>query len=256
MNRILSISLLFLVPFQLVWAQRTDVVFHSDFEKASFNKTELKPFELLLASDPTVDADKYIEFREDFLLGINHMIDLKKRSKNDLLFLEKIFYKTHRKQLGWYQNYVSLSHTFESKKYDCLTGTALFALILEEVGIEYQILEFDFHIFLIARPDGHNVLIEATDPLNGFISDQKEINHRIQAALTSVEVDEKYAQTFIKNEIDLLALAGLQYYNLAVDLFNRQEYKKASQFIKKADLLYTSERIRNTKDLISSSASL
>lgn len=249
-----SILFILFLPFQLIWAQEANVVFHSDFEKKSFQQETLNPFQLLIASDSNVNIDKYTQFQTQLESSIIALRKIRSKTKNDLIFLEKAFYRIHRKQLGWYENYVSLSQTFESKKYDCLTGTALFALILEDFEFQYQILEFDFHIFLIAQVDGENVLIEATDPLNGFVKDQKEIEKRVDKAFLSSEVSGDFLHTFTENKINLLSLAGLQYFNLAVDLFNRGEYKKAHQFIQKANLLYSSERIQHTKELISSTS--
>jgi hypothetical protein len=249
-----TIFLFVLLITQVIWAQGNEVIYHSDFEKAAFEKAQKIPFELFVASDPSVTANKYNSFQAHLNSIISQLSVLRSKTNNDLRFLEKAFYKIHRRELSWYENYVSLSETLEHKKYDCLTGTALFALILDELSIDYQILEFDFHIFLLANLRDRQVLLEATDPINGFIIDPNLIKERIEHAEYNVEVSNTFNKTYLKNEINLKALAGLQYYNLAVNLFNQQEYKKASHFIQKADLLYSSERIKNTKDLISSAS--
>ncbi len=248
--------ILFFVLFltQTSWAQNNQLVYHSEFEKSAFEKNQKIPFELFLASDPEVTAIQFATFQNHLDNLVGQLSLLKDKTHDDLKFLEKAFYKVHRKELGWYENYISLSQTFETKKYDCLTGTALFALILDQMEIEYEILEFDFHIFLLAKANGNQVLMEATDPINGFVTDKAAIQERIKNAELSVEVSSVYNKTYQKNVIDLTSLAGLQYYNLAVDLFNKKEYKKASLFIQKADLLYSSERIKNTRDLISSAS--
>ncbi|MEO9475455.1 MAG: hypothetical protein ABJG41_07960 [Cyclobacteriaceae bacterium] len=226
--------------------------FHSEFEQRSFNENPEDAFILLLASDPDMTMDKYTEFESEFSDMLDKLYRCKTRSRSKSQFLEKAFYQIHRKNLGWYENYVSFAQTLESKKYDCLTGTALYALILDKMEISYTVLEFDFHIFLLAEADGKEILIEATDPLGGFVTDAEEIGRRIKSSLLNAQYKDKYYRTYLQNEINLVELAGLQYYNLAVDLFNKKKYKEAKKFIKKANVLYPSERIQQTARLITS----
>lgn len=255
MEKFIFILLLIINPIYQGWCQNTEEIkFHSELERQFFQASEYNAFDLFIASDSSVDIHKYNKFNNEFRVMINQFKTLKSKSKSDLFLLEKLFYKIHRKHLGWYKNYVSLSEIFKSKNYDCLTGTAFIALILEELAIEYKILEFDFHIFLIAQLNESRVLIEATDPLYGFVKNESEIESRINKALLNNEISQQYLHTYLQNEINLLDLAGLQYYNLAVDLFNNQQYKKANQFIKKASLLNSNERIRKTGELISSAS--
>lgn len=228
--------------------------FHSEFEQISFNENSENAFALLLASDQSMTTDKYTEFESEFSNMLAKLHRTQSRSRNKSAFLEKTFYQIHRKNLGWYENYVSFAQTLEKRKYDCLTGTALYALILDKLEIPYKVLEFDFHIFLLAEADGREILIEATDPLGGFVTDASEIDRRIKSSLLNEQYKDQYYRTYLQNEINLVELAGLQYYNLAVDLFNKQKYKEAKRFIKKANLLYPSERIQQTAQLITSAS--
>ncbi|MEP4532423.1 MAG: hypothetical protein ABJ004_05005 [Cyclobacteriaceae bacterium] len=228
--------------------------FHSEFEQNSFNENSENALALLLASDQSMTVDKYTEFESEFSDMLDKLRRTKTRSRSNSQFLEKAFYQVHRKNLNWYENYVSFAQTLESKKYDCLTGTALYALILDKMEIPYKVLEFDFHIFLLAEADGKEMLIEATDPLDGFITDADEIERRIKSSLLNEQYKDQYYRTYLQNEINLVELAGLQYYNLAVDLFNKKKYKEAKSFIKKANVLYPSERIQQTARLITSAS--
>ncbi len=235
---------------------QSSLYFHSDFEEKIFQNPNKTAFELFMAADPAMTNDKYNSFASEYAQLVADIDHLKTKVKDDSRFLQKAFYKIHRKQLGWYENHVTLSETLDSKKYDCLTGTALFALILDDLGYAYQILEFDFHVFVIVQSDNGQVLLEATDPMDGFVTDAIEIQNRIDSNIQSVDLlNAEVQKTYIRNEISLTALAGLQYFNIAVNFYNNREYKKASDFIKKADLLYPSERIRSTM-LLFASASL
>jgi hypothetical protein len=234
---------------------QNELYYHSDFEKTMLNKNDASSFELFMAADPKIDATKYSAFLEDYRDLVSSLKKLKSRNTNDQVFLEKVFYKVHHRKLGWYQKTVTLSETLEHKKYDCLTGTALLALVLDDLGYSYHILEFDFHVFLIVTLSDMNILMEATDPFNGYVTDEKEIAKRINSNTENDDLDAHVHKTYIRNSIDLKALAGLQYFNIAVAYYNRHEYKKASDFIKKADLLYPSMRITNAK-LLFATASL
>ena len=229
--------------------------FHSNFEHQIFSTPSPTAFELFMAADPSMTIDKYNSFVYEYDKLLASIEKARAKTKNDKSLLQKMFYKVHHKKLGWYENHVTLSQTLDSKKYDCLTGSALLALILHDLNYTYKILEFDFHVFVIAETEAGQVLLEATDPFNGFVTDPKQIDDRIRSNVKNEKVSDGIYKTYIRNEIDLKALAGLQYFNMAVDFYNHQEYKKASDFIKKADLLYPSERIRSTM-LLFASASL
>ncbi|WP_258102885.1 hypothetical protein [Marinoscillum sp. MHG1-6] len=255
MRTLSTILLLIFTVLQPALAQdKIRINFHSDFEQAAFSKPDLDPFELLLSPDPEMTLNKYTRIQDQFSEIMSKAFDLKEKSKSEVQFLERLFYTIHRKNLSWYENYVTFGDLIEHKKYDCLTGTALLALVMNELDIKHQILEFDFHIFLMAEVAHQMVLMEATDPMNGFVSEADQIHARIEEAYNSAGVSDEFNKTGIMNKIDLVDLAGLQYYNLAVDQFNRGNYSHAREFIKKADILYPSERIKNTASLIATSS--
>ena len=66
-------------------------------------------------------------------------------------FLRTIFYKTHNKLLLNYDKLASLDQTIEKGTYGCLTGTMLYALILDHFKIAYEIIELPNHVFLQIR---------------------------------------------------------------------------------------------------------
>ena len=81
---------------------------------------------------------------------LSHLKDRKdKYNDDDIRFLRNMFGYVHRKQLANYKNFVSLDNTLDKAKvYDCLTGTALYALLLHDLGYEFTVKEFDYHILL------------------------------------------------------------------------------------------------------------
>jgi hypothetical protein len=149
---------------------------------------------------------------------------------------------------------VTLSDLLQDGKYDCLTGTALYAIILSELGVDYSIYEFDFHVFLVASVNGDSVLLESTDPYYGFVNRSDQISKHINQYLTGEESPQNsnapvgsnghQYSSHINNRITLNELAGLQYFNLAINAFNQGEVELASSLLNKANLLYPSQRIK------------
>src|SRR5688572_10880329 len=116
--------------------------------------------------------------------GIEHFmtkLSAKKGTfKSEKIFLGYVFTKTHQRFLKEFQEYATFQQTLTKGRYNCLTGTALYALILEHLHLRYQIIETNHHIFLLAETKDGKILFEATDPLNGFVSSDPEIEKRIE----------------------------------------------------------------------------
>lgn len=189
--------------------------------------------------------------------------------KSGASFLKHVFYTIHRKMLGQYEQYVTFSEIFKKdRKYDCVTGTALYALVLDELGIEYEVHETDYHVYLVAFSDGQEYLFESTDPLNGFAWNPKEIAERrafvnaesirinAELAMTGLASDDTALQvaTFIDNTVNLRQLAGLHYYNQALRQFNNNSYREAYKMIIIAQGIYPSQRIKNASTFMFSAA--
>jgi tetratricopeptide (TPR) repeat protein len=165
--------------------------------------------------------------------------------KSQKKYLRAVFNKVHRKYLKSYQLFSPLSKTLSTGDYDCVSGTTLYALVLEELGFAYQIKEAPFHAYLLVNLDNNEqLLLESTNPIHGIIEGQDYI----------ADTEDKYRlQTSPKNDIpltpfiraiNLRQLAGLQYYNEAVVYFNRQEFKIARKILQKAWVLYPEDRIQ------------
>jgi hypothetical protein len=137
-----------------------------------------------------------------------------------------------------------------------LTGTALYALLLDYFGIEYSIIETNYHSFLLATTIEGTVLFEATDPIYGFVSDPKEIERRIRYYKQNViEPDIKskkyYEYTFeLYKTVSLIETKGLMHYNLSIDAYNRQEFESSIYHLDKALEFYNSPRIHEFSSIL------
>lgn len=163
----------------------------------------------------------------DWFLDITSRFD-RSRSTSDLQFAKKLYYKVHNRYLKRYREYTDFDQLIEDRTYDCLTGTALYALLFEYFDLPYQIHEEPFHINLTVQLDGETYLIESTDPMQGF----QQVTYREPG------------------NVGLNELNGLLLYNQAVKLNNQQQFQQAYKAVAFAEQLYPSSRINHERKVI------
>ena len=230
--------------------------FNSALESEAFE--EQNPLKLLLAVDAEVNIEDY-EYYQNYISDISQKLSNKREKWGDEVILKKMFYHIHSKDLKWYDNYVTLSELFEKGTYDCLTGTALYALILEELEIPYTIQEFDFHVLTIVHLDDKDIILESTDHMFGFIASEAEVNNHLAKYFAASANKEGYRTVIgsqakvtkgsvVNLQISLKELVGLQYYNLAINAYNSGNVSQSRKFINKAAALHPSDRIIDTKN--------
>jgi hypothetical protein len=193
----------------------------------------------------------------DNLFALVDKFDKKQESNRDFDFLKVLFSKTHRKFLTEFDQYASFAELFKSGHYNCLTGTALYALLLDRYNFEYRIIETNYHIFLLVKTTKGDVLFETTDPRGGFVSNRKEIDDRIQQyrqnKLQQDLTQKKYCYQFsfdLYHTIGLSELTGLLYFNLSVDAFNHHQFDESIRLLDLAASYYDSERIKEFSRII------
>lgn len=177
--------------------------------------------------------------------------------KNSLKFCRTLFNKTRREFFRQYEQYASFRDTLIKGKYNCLTGTVLYALLLDHFDIDYSIVETNYHIFLRVSTDEGNILFEATDPLNGFVTDAQEIENRIQRfkqnVLLPIEGDNKKYYEYevsLYKQVDLRQMTGLLHYNLSIKAYNQQNFQTSIQHLDKALDFYNSPRIAEFSSIL------
>lgn len=184
-------------------------------------------------------------------------LEAKKASfKSDKAFLHYLFYKTHHKLLKQYVEYCPFDAFLKDGTYNCLTGTALFSILLTHFNIDYKIIETNYHIFLIAHTTKGNVLFEATDALSGFVDSDTEIQARINTykenQLAKTKGDKSYYQYGFKiyNTVSMEQLLGLMYFNLAIDAYNKRDLLMSVNYLYQSANLYQSPRIEDFSRII------
>jgi hypothetical protein len=166
---------------------------------------------------------------------------------SDHEFLRYLFTKTHQKILKNYVEYCAFNELMNGT-YNCLTGTALYAVLLDHFNFNFKIIETNYHIFLIANTTQGDILFESTDPLNGFVDTERKIEQRINTFLAKDVNNESNKVSFrytfyLYNEVTMEQLQGLLYYNFSIDSYNKRDFIASINFLDKASLYYKSKRI-------------
>ncbi|AGA76586.1 hypothetical protein [Echinicola vietnamensis] len=177
-------------------------------------------------------------------------------------FLEEVFYKAHQYVLKTYIKHSSFNEALTTGAYDCVSGSAIYGLLLDRYGFDFEVIETDYHVFLLVHvEDGKTYVFESTEPRAGFIKDQEAVaeyisffNHQVVRGKTKqlAELGSVMAQfteyNTIYTSISLRELAGLQYYNDAVHHFNEGDVAMAYKQLAKAKSLYPSDRVVSLYD--------
>lgn len=233
------------------------LLFDSYLEKDAFRQSrdnQCDPLIFLLANDPYVDSVKYKKIEAELGAFANEL-KLKRENRNEIQFLRHVFNKVHQRYLKNYETLETFDGIFNGGSYNCVSGTALYTCLLGQLGYYVTIYETRYHIFLLINlNNATRVLFEATDPLTGFETNQERIDRRINDYLfheqrtvqTARTLSAPFSNDRILEPVSLKELAGLHYYNVAVDLINRTNYYDAFRALKKASILYPrSQRVKD-----------
>ncbi|WKN40641.1 hypothetical protein [Tunicatimonas pelagia] len=165
-----------------------------------------------------------------------------KKSKSTEQFLKYFFYYIHRKHLKKYENYATLGDLLGSGKYDCVSGTALYALLLDALHIQFSVREMTYHMYLEIPLNNGIAIIESTDPLGGFVVGEAAVAKRL-AQYQTEEADSTIYPQPIQAKVGMEELLGLSYFNAAVDCYNRYQFTPARQYLRHAIRWYPADRM-------------
>lgn len=182
---------------------------------------------------------------------------LERKSDSDAeYFLEYLFYKTHQMLLKEYNKGITFTNLLENGSYDCVSASITYSVLLKYFDIEHSIIETDYHVFIIAKVNNQEFILETTDSRYGFISDATEIKDfktDFLPDINSAQLNQSesigsalYGQPNSKTiykEISLRQLSALQYFNQGLIAMHNKDYKLASRRLQQALNLYDSERI-------------
>ena len=209
--------------------------------------------ETLLYADPSFDQKLEPAIQNEFQALILKFED--KLGEDTLFFLQRLYSYIQRKELKHYQDQTSFYETLLSNQYDCLTSSLLIALIMDEFNLPFRVMEFDYHVAILAELEEKTIMIDAADPFTGFIQSASEVDERIAYYLSDEfnQLDEDYTALTTKPEMRLIGLnelIGLHFFNLAVAYYNDHRLIQAQSLAEKATKYYPSERHQQLLNLI------
>lgn len=167
--------------------------------------------------------------------------------------VKKIFETTKKRYLRNYALYSFFPDFASNGTYNCVTGSALFAIIFDELNIPYDVVEVPRHVYLVAYPDDLQIGVESTN-INGIyywteysklhavsylVTIGKVTNEEIKVKGVDATIEEFF---YAYNELNFEDLAGLQFFNKALYYNDVKENKKALEFAQKAQAVYSSDR--------------
>lgn len=176
--------------------------------------------------------------------------DLRKKqiNRSEQEFLRIIFDESHRKFFKTYKPYTQFPEVFEKGRYDCLSATSLLAIVLDEFGFDFHLIETNYHIFISVQTSTGVVLLESTDRFNGFVTTAQEIEKRIVSYKENQLQTSNSGRLHYQFDLNLYQviqanqLSGLLLFNQAVVAFNNQQYETAASRLKEAIRIYDSPR--------------
>ncbi len=237
-----------------------DLSFSSPYEKGVFreyfsqNKTD--GFKMFMASGQAMNESAIAQAGarfDQYTAGLNAEKILSK--KNDRK-VKLIYDDVHATFLRKYELENRFEDIFLNGYYNCVSATALYALVFDRLNIPYVIKEKPTHVYLIAYPAQERIIVETTTPAGGFVS----INQQFKQSYVKVLKDQKLitAQEYSTgninelfdrfyfgedHDITLKQLIGVQYSNEGIYHLQNKNSADALQQFKKAYMFYPSDRL-------------
>ena len=243
-----------------------DLRFHSSFEANLFNQLytgqNVDYLGFFVAADTAGTARGYDSIQgvlNAFIKACNKEGIGQKPPKKQI---KKLYASVHDGYLDKYEIQNQFTAVFKDGRYNCVSGTALFAYVFTQLNIPYTIEEFPTHVMLIAYPEGEQIAVETTDPADGTLQFTPKMkrafadNLRAQKMISEAEYAEGPEAVFQKNylvneKINFRELAGIQYSNNAIYALENDDFVQALNFALKSYVLYP---VENTRSLIITSA--
>ena len=206
------------------------------------NGNMVDPFMMHSVVNHSIDTNAIHLFRKEVTLYMNKLtgrFDINTQAKH---ILKTVFYKVHQKYLKSYQPYATFGDLITEGRYDCLTGTILYAWILDELGFESEAIVTKHHTYLLINIAEGSLMFESTDALNGFIYQPEEIASR----LAEIEEEESSDQALATGQlpVSFTELIGLQYYNAAVNAYNNMDFIQSVDQLEKGSVFYRGEMMK------------
>lgn len=251
MNKYILLAFIFYTNIAFSNNLDSTTIFTSSFERQAFKdfNDSLNPEPLRLFSALQYQKGDYENMKSNidniYKKLLHSGIKKKKLSKQI-----KLIYKTvHADLLKKYQENVIFNKILSNGEYNCVTATALYALMLDKFNIPYAIRKKPNHVYLIVSPGDQNILMESTNPKKGvlvyddkakkdyvkYLYNNKLISKEEFNYNSSNDLFNKYYNT--DDTINIYQLAGIHYYNHGLKLYTEDKFEYSMDEFEKANNL-------------------
>ena len=242
MNFRIGIIILFLFIQYNVNGQSDGFMFTSSYEKNIFQDKK-KVMELAFILD--ADSLEVIKLKSDLL---QYLETLKENleGKSEKAKTKILYHKIQDQYFKEYRLTSSLTNTFKTGQFNCVSSSILYALVFDYYSIPYQLKQTPNHVYLIAFPKTYRILIESTQAKLGFIDISDQIKVKIVDDLVDKKIISKdkvllgghlraYNEYMNSDEnIDLRQAISLMYFNRALECSENEKYLEGISASQKA----------------------
>ena len=250
-------SLLFLSQINDSLVKKSDLRFKNTEEKTAFIPNDVSNpnnvLSLLLISyekENIYDTKKAQQQIDDCVKKLKVEIE----NKSDVKKVKFVYDYVHKQFLKVYKLQNSFADIFSKGEYNCVSASALYAIIFTKLNIPFHAIEAPQHVYLITYPQTLKILIETTSPENGYFQfNNNYIEQYVKSLYSSKHITKEEYESNTANQLfdkyyfdsrglSLLDIASLQYSNYAVYHFAEKQYSQAINEIKKAYYLNQYDR--------------
>ncbi len=237
--------------------KKAELKFKNNEEKLAFSESDLSNpdhiVSLLLSSYDKENVYSNVKAQRQINDCVNEL-KLEIGSKSEVKKVKFIYDYVHKLFFKVYKLQNSFADIFSKGEYNCVSASALYAIIFSKLEIPFSIIEAPQHVYLVAYPQSFKILIETTSPEKGYyqfndsyitqyiksLYNSKLISKEEYDSQTANQLFDKYY--FSSKSLTLQEVVSLQYSNYAVYNIENKKYSEAIDEIKKAYYLNSYER--------------
>jgi tetratricopeptide (TPR) repeat protein len=211
-----------------------------------------------MASGQSLNEESISKAFERFNQQIESLNAQKIHSKKNDKKIKSVYDNVHAAFLRKYELENRFEDIFTNGFYNCVSASALYAMIFDALKIPYVIKEKPTHVYLIAYPAQERIIVETTTPAGGALAinqqfkqsyvkilrDQKIISANEYTAGNVNALFDKFYFGDDKN-ITLTELIGIQYSNEGIFYSQKKDYVEALAQFEKSYLFYPTDRVAN-----------
>lgn len=256
--RIVVFFLLFSAGFS-AHCQIGIITYHTPFEQEVFENPGSSYVNMFMAIGKQADEAKAKDAEQKIRAFIQEVQRSKILNYSEVKKINALHKLVHERFLTDYKLDAQFQEIFVTGKYNCVSATALFAIVLEELEIPYYIQEKPSHVFIMAYPSSKSISVEMTAKRDAsWLPERKDVYQSVaillEYGMTTEQEIKRLGENAVYNnyyninkQIDIEDLAGIQYMNQSSEYVRDKEYKEALNAICKAEKWYKGQAIQGMK---------